>query len=1128
MSDLSKRILELSPEKQKLLLQRLQKKQEQICPQTQILKAPRKSNSFPLSFAQARLWFLDQLEYSKIAYNISQSMHLKGRLNVAALEQSFHEVVMRHEILRTTFATVNGQLVQAIASSPNFTISVIDLTELPDIHTSQVQYLATKESKQPFDLTKGPLLRVKLLKLSETEYVLLLVMHHIVSDAKSCGIFVQEIAVLYEAFLAGKVSPLPDLSIQYIDFAYWQRQWLQQSELKEQLAYWKQQLANLPPALALPTDKPRPAVQSFAGATTCFHLSLSLSRKLHKLSQAEGVSLFMTLLAAFQTLLYRYTTQEDICIGLPIDNRERREIEKLIGCFINTLVLRTDLSGHPSFRELLSRTREVALGAYAHQDLPFEKLVEELQPERNLSYSPLFRVMFVLWSTPMPVLKLPGLSVSPLEINSGTARFDLTLALAETQQGLNGSIEYNTDIFYADTITRMVGHFQTLLESIVANPDQQLLDLPILTEIERHQLLVEWNSTQTNYPQDRCIHRMFEAQVELTPDAIAVIFEDEQLTYRVLNQRANQLAHYLQVLGVGPEILVGICIERSVEMVVGLLGILKAGGAYVPVDPTYPQTRLSFILSDSQVSVLLTTENLVVQLPEQKARVLCLDSQNSIITLESEENPVSNVHASNLAYVIYTSGSTGKPKGTMNTHRGISNRLRWMQDVYQLTAGDRILQKTPFSFDVSVWEFFCPLLTAGCLVVAQPGGHQDSAYLIRLIVQHNISILHFVPSMLQVFLQEQGLEHCSCLRKVICSGEVLPFKLQEQFFTRLKCELYNLYGPTEAAIDVTYWQCESGNHRKIVPIGRPIANTQIYILNAHLQPVSTGTSGEIYIGGISLARGYLTHPILTAEKFIPNPFSNEPGARLYKTGDLARYLSDGNIEYLGRLDHQVKIRGFRIELGEIEAVLSQHSEVQQTVVIDQEDHSSNKRLVAYIVPQPGTTPAVSNIRHFLQEKLPKYMLPSAFVMLEALPLTSNGKIDRQQLPQPEKLAPELATTYVAPQSPEEKMIATVWQAVLNVEKVGIYDNFFDLGGHSLLVVQVHSKLQEVFNKHISIVDLFTYPTISFLARYLSQEYSEQPNVEHNGKSISEILCERPDPHKALKQQRQRRKLGVIK
>ncbi len=981
--------------------------------------------------------------------------------------------------------------------------------------------------------------------------MLVLVMHHIVTDGWSTQILIEEVGAFYQALahiahtahtenamIGGNgthsaattlssatsqpvLSVLPALPIQYADYAAWQRQWLQGPLLQAQLDYWRQQLlgsSSSPLApLQLPTDRPRPPVQTYRGAKEWLHLPKRLKDRVAQVSRQEGVTVFMTLLAAYQTLLYRYTSgqsegrahgadKEQISVGTAVANRNRGELEGLIGLFVNTLVMRTDLSGNPTYRELLKRVKEVTVGAYSHQELPFEKLVAELQPQRDLSHNPLFQVMFDFQHDHIhPIRANDGsrsLTLKPVPVESGVAKFDLTLYITESEQELLASFEYNTDLFDAATIARMAGHFQVLLEGIVADPGKRISDLPLLTQDEQEQMVMEWNATHRDYPTGKCLHHLFEAQVERTPDAVAVSFEGEQLTYRELNSRANQVAHYLMRLGVGPEKLVGICMERSVGMVVGVMGVLKAGGAYVPLDPAYPQERIAFMLQDSQAQVLITQRSLVGTLPvsESEVQVVCLDgeAEREGVEAEKEGNPQSEVSDQNLAYVIYTSGSTGIPKGAMNTHNGICNRLIWMQEAYRLTGADRVLQKTPFSFDVSVWEFFWPLITGAHLVVAQPEGHKDSAYLAQLIAEQEITTLHFVPSMLQVFLQEPGLEMLRCLRRVICSGEALPFNLQQRFFYRLDAELHNLYGPTEAAVDVTFWACERDADSQVVPIGRPIANTQIYVLDRYLQPVPVGVTGELYIGGVGLARGYLSRPALTAEKFIPSPFSAEPGARLYRTGDLARFASDGRIEYLGRTDDQVKIRGNRVELGEIEAILGQHSGVHEAVVVARKDVPGDERLVAYLVCSPqvqNDVPAVGEIRAFLRERVPDYMVPSHFVVLEALPLSPNGKVDRRALPAPptSRMAPE--SGYVAPVTRLERSLADVWKEVLHIEKVGVHDSFFDIGGHSLLMAQVRGRLQEVLGRDVPMLDLFKYPTISSLAKYLSQGQSEPPSFQ---------------------------------
>jgi amino acid adenylation domain-containing protein/non-ribosomal peptide synthase protein (TIGR01720 family) len=1037
---------------------------------------------FPASFGQKRLWFLDQLEPGSPFYNLPFAIRLSGDLNLVVLEQSFQIIIERHEALRTILTTVEGEPVQAIAPHVKLTISVVNLQNLPeDEREIQAQKLATEEARCPFVLSEFPLLRLKLIRLGEQEHILLLTIHHAIFDGWSIGILLKELAAIYTNLCNGQPAALPDLPLQYADYSVWQQEWLHKEVLKKQLAYWKQQLNGIS-TLELPTDRPRSALQTFEGKTYTWQISPDLTTALETFSQKSGVTLFMTLLTAFNALLYRYTGQDDIVVGSAIANRNWAESEGIIGLFVNTLALRTQINDNPSFSELLTQVRDMTLAAYAHQDLPFEKLVEELQPERDLSRNPLFQVWFALHNLPIPTLQLGDLTLTPIEVERGTTQFDLSLHIYISEQGLTGAIEYSTELFKSATITHMVEHFHTLLYGIVANPQAKVSELPLLTSSEKHQLLIEWNDTQINWKQNLYVHQLIELQVQTTPDAIAIVFEQQQLTYQELNQRSNQIAHYLQKLGVKPDVLVGICVERSLEMVVGLLGIIKAGGAYVPLDPDYPTQRLAFMLEDAQVPILLTQQSLISYLPKHHAQVICLDTDwQQISSYESTKNPYSPLQNTNLAYVIYTSGSTGQPKGAMNTHQGICNRLLWMQDTYKLTVADRVLQKTPFSFDVSVWEFFWTLITGACLVMAQPGGHRDSSYLLKLIQQQQITILHFVPSMLQVFLNEAGLEQCQHLKLVICSGEALPFELQEKFFAHCQnVELHNLYGPTEAAIDVTFWQCQQSTQEKVVPIGRPIANTQIYLLDQQLQPVPIGVPGELHIGGVGLARGYLNRPQLTNEKFIPNPFSNQPGARLYKTGDLARYLSNGEIEYLGRIDHQVKLRGFRIELQEVEAVLACYSEVQETAVVVREDEPGKKRLVAYIVPVRKSTVSTSKLRQFVKDKLPNYMVPSVFVILDALPLTPNGKLDRRSLPVPDTNRPELEETFVAAQNTVEAKLVQILSEVLGVKYVGIYDNFFELGGDSILSIQVVAQANQQ-GLQLTPKQIFQHQTIAELA-----------------------------------------------
>ncbi|MEN8218026.1 MAG: amino acid adenylation domain-containing protein [Pseudomonadota bacterium] len=1049
----------------------------------------------PLSFAQQRLWFLDQLEGENVIYNLSTALCLEGPLHRAALEQSLQEIVQRHESLRSCF---NGTPL-AQFSSNTYKLSEIDLQKLPQKERlKKVQQLANQEAQRPFDLSKGPLFRTSLLQLGPESHILVLTMHHIISDGWSKGIFNRELSTLYTAFSQGQPSPLAPLPIQYADFAHWQRQWLTGKILEKQLDYWKQQLAGAPALLELPTDHPRPAIQRYQGQTESLQFSPDLTSQLKTLSQQFGTSLFMTLLSAFATLLSRYSGQNDIVIGTPIANRTHHQIEPLIGFFVNTLVLRLDLSGHPRFDELLKRVRRVALEAYAHQDLPFEQLVEELKPERTLSHTPLFQVMFVLQNAPMEHLELPGLTLTALELESVIAKFDLTLSLEETADRLEGTLEYNTDLFERATIKRMMGHFQTLLEGISSQQATQAL----LTEAEYEQLRA-WNDTATDYPQDQCIHQLFEEQVERSPDAIAVVFEDQHLSYAALNQKANQLAHHLQTLGVKPEVLVALCVERSIDMVIGLLGILKAGGAYLPLEPTYPVARLAFMLENAKV--LITTDNLVERLPAHQKAIVCLDA-----TFGSDDNPKSGVKPTNLAYVMYTSGSTGQPKGVNIIHRGVV-RLVKETNYVNLTADEVFLQLAPLSFDASTFEIWGSLLNGAKLILMPP--HTPSLKdLGRVIGQHQVTTLWLTAGLFHLMVEER-LEDLRSVRQLLAGGDVLSVPHVRKVLGGLKdCQLINGYGPTE---NTTFTCCCSITESQIgtsVPIGRPIANTQVYILDALLQPVPVGVPGELYIGGAGLARGYLNSHDLTAEKFIPNPFSDDPDVRLYKTGDLARYLPDGNIEFMGRFDNQVKIRGFRIELGEIEAVLAQLPAVQENVVIVHEDSSQDKRLVAYLV-LGKSEPAIETIRSFLKERLPDYMIPNAFVPIEAMPLTPNGKIDSSALPAPDTVRLPRDGAFVPPRTLIEERLACIWVEILGIEsfqlgpsQINIHDNFFELGGHSLAAARLISRVREVFLVQLPIRRLFEFPTIAELAKCIETERILSPQ---ESKQWSYIVPIRP-------------------
>ncbi|WP_437667767.1 amino acid adenylation domain-containing protein [Sorangium sp. So ce1182] len=1068
-------------------LRRIPADAEQTAPAPPIEKAPRKGE-LPLSFAQQRLWFLDRLEPASAFYNVPAVVRLSGRLDVDALARSLQEIVRRHEALRTVFpTTLAGEAHQAIASALEVPFPIVDLQAFAEpALEAEVRRRAEEEGQEPFDLAKGPLLRTTLLRLGEQEHVLVLTMHHIVSDGWSMGVLVRELGALYEAFARGLPSPLPALPIQYADYAVWQRAWLSGEVLEAQLAYWKKQLSGAPPALELPTDRPRPAVHTYRGAVLPVALPRELSTALAALSRREGVTLFMTLLAAFQVLLHRYTGQDDIVVGSPIAGRTHPQTEGLIGFFVNTLVLRTDLSRQPTVRELLGRVREVTLGAYAHQEVPFEKLVEELSPARDLSRTPLFQVLFSLQNAPMPALVLGDVKLAPVEVEQTTAKFELTLSFGETEEGLRGALEYNTDLFDAATIERMAGHYRTLLEGLVAEPGRRVSELSLLTEAERQKLLVTWNATEAEYPRDTCIHGLFEAQVEETPDAVAVVYEGQKLTYRELNARANQLAHHLRRLGVGPEVLVGLCVERSLEMVVGLLGILKAGGAYLPLDPAYPAERLAFMLEDAAVPVLLTQDRVANALPVTSCMMLCLDTDWEPIAGERQDNPASGALPDHLAYVIYTSGSTGTPKGVMIPHRGLVNYLWWCARAYDVAGGQGAPVHSSLSFDLTITGLFSPLLVGRPVVLMPEQGGVEA--LVEVLEGHeDFSLVKITPAHLELLQRLLPRERAAGrARALIIGGEALSWEALAFFQTHAPAtRLVNEYGPTETVVGCCVYEAPAdGGKTGPVPIGRPIANTQLYVLDAHRQPVPIGVPGELYIGGAGVARGYLNRPELTAERFIEDPFRAEPGARLYKTGDLCRWLPDGTLEYLGRLDHQVKVRGFRIELGEIESVLVQHPSVREAVVVAREDAPGDKRLVAYVVAREAPLPAVSELRSYVQSKLPEYMVPAAFVELSALPLTANGKVDRKALPAPDQAQTEQGSTFVAPRTPVEEVLAGIWAEVLHLERVSVLDSFFDLGGHSLLATQVLGRLRPVFGVDVSLRALFDAPTVAGLATHV--------------------------------------------
>ncbi|EPO4287112.1 non-ribosomal peptide synthase/polyketide synthase [Pseudomonas aeruginosa] len=1028
-----------------------------------------------LSYAQQRMWFLWHLEPQSGAYNLPSAVRLNGPLDRQALERAFASLVQRHETLRTVFPRgADDSLAQAPLQRP-LEVAFEDCSGLPEAEQeARLREEAQRESLQPFDLCEGPLLRVRLIRLGEERHVLLLTLHHIVSDGWSMNVLIEEFSRFYSAYATGAEPGLPALPIQYADYALWQRSWLEAGEQERQLEYWRGKLGERHPVLELPTDHPRPAVPSYRGSRYEFSIEPALAEALRGTARRQGLTLFMLLLGGFNILLQRYSGQTDLRVGVPIANRNRAEVEGLIGLFVNTQVLRSVFDGRTSVATLLAGLKDTVLGAQAHQDLPFERLVEAFKVERSLSHSPLFQVMYnhqPLVADIEALDSVAGLSFGQLDWKSRTTQFDLSLDTYEKGGRLYAALTYATDLFEARTVERMARHWQNLLRGMLENPQASVDSLPMLDAEERGQLLEGWNATAAEYPLQRGVHRLFEEQVERTPTAPALAFGEERLDYAELNRRANRLAHALIERGVGADRLVGVAMERSIEMVVALMAILKAGGAYVPVDPEYPEERQAYMLEDSGVQLLLSQSHLKLPLAQGVQRI-DLDQADAWLENHAENNPGVELNGENLAYVIYTSGSTGKPKGAGNRHSALSNRLCWMQQAYGLGVGDTVLQKTPFSFDVSVWEFFWPLMSGARLVVAAPGDHRDPAKLVELINREGVDTLHFVPSMLQAFLQDEDVASCTSLKRIVCSGEALPADAQQQVFAKLpQAGLYNLYGPTEAAIDVTHWTCmEEG--KDAVPIGRPIANLACYILDGNLEPVPVGVLGELYLAGRGLARGYHQRPGLTAERFVASPFV--AGERMYRTGDLARYRADGVIEYAGRIDHQVKLRGLRIELGEIEARLLEHPWVREAAVLAVD----GRQLVGYVVLESEGGDWREALAAHLATSLPEYMVPAQWLALERMPLSPNGKLDRKALPAPEVSVAQAG--YSAPRNAVERTLAEIWQDLLGVERVGLDDNFFSLGGDSIVSIQVVSRARQA-GLQLSPRDLFQHQNIRSLA-----------------------------------------------
>ncbi|MBZ4423315.1 non-ribosomal peptide synthetase, partial [Myxococcus sp. RHSTA-1-4] len=1069
MSDIKKKIAALSPEKRAQLAKQLQQKAARNAPPAPARRA-RGEGPPPLSYAQQRLWFLEQLEPGTSAYNIPMALRLEGALDVTALERALTELVRRHEALRTTFRDEGGTPVQVIHPPAPVPLPVVDVSGGEDAEARALR-LAAEESARPFDLATGPLMRAVLLKLGDTRHLLVLTMHHIISDGWSVGVMVREVGVLYPAFRAGQPSPLPELPMQYGDYAAWQREWLQGETLETQLQWWKQQLAGAS-ELELPTDFPRPRHSRHMGGHAELRLPRELSQALAELCRREGATPFMALLAAFQLVLGRYSGQDDIVVGSPTAGRESAEVEGLVGFFLNTLLVRTRLSGDPTVRELLGRVRQGALDAFAHQHVPFE----HLQPAQG-GRGQLFRIMFLMQNLGRTELALPGLTVRTVEVGEQAAKFDLTLAFTEEPEGFRGALEYDAELFEPATAERLLKHLHHAIAAMVARPEARLSRVSLLGADERHRLLVEWSGPRADFPDGTTVDALIREQARRAPDAVAAVVDGQRLTYSELESRAWGLARRLRREGVGTESIVGLCVERSLELVVGLVGILHAGGAYLPLDPSLPRERLAFMLEDSGARVLVTQQPLLARFPRPPERVLLLDAEREALDAEGVEPVDSGATARGAAYVIYTSGSTGQPKGVLVEHRGVCNLVAHEARAYEVGPGTRMLQFANLGFDISVEEIFTTLCAGGTLYLAPLERLMPGEPLHTFLREQAITAVSLTPAALAV-TEASGLP---ALRTVISGGEACSADLVVRWSPGRR--FLNTYGPTEGTVVATLTACEPDT--RAPSIGRPLANVEAYVLDAGMEPVPVGVPGELYLGGVGVARGYLGRPALTAERFVPHPFSREPGARLYRTGDRVKWRASGELDFLGRVDTQVKVRGFRIELGEVEAALAGHPAVREAVVVVREDGPTGRKLVGYAVPAPGQALEVEALRQFLRERLPEYMVPTALVRLDALPLTANGKVDRKALPAPDASA-EARRDFVAPRTPTEQVLAEQWARLLGVARVGIHDGFFELGGHSLVATQAVARMRGHFGVDLPLRVLFETSSLEELARKVDE------------------------------------------
>ena len=1072
MSTTYAEIAHLDPAQKRALLEQL------------LREKSRRPKLFPLSFAQQRLWFLDKLQPNSAAYNVPTVVRLSGPIELDPFKKGLDLVVERHESLRTTFEGNDESPAQRINAASSVNLQVIDLTSVPENDRAECDRVVSEQIRKPFDLGKDLMIRATLIRRAPEEHILVLVTHHVASDEWSLRILFREWAAYYTALRDGSDAVLPELPIQYADFAQWQRDWLQSDDYKSQLEYWAKQLQSAP-VLQLPTDRPRPASQTFNGALFGRVIPKELVDRVKTFSRQERCTLFMTLLSAFKILLNRYTQQQDIIVGCPIAGRNRLETEPLVGFFVNTLAVRTSLADDPSFRGLLKMVREKTLGAYANQDMPFDKLVEELHPQRSSTHMPFVQVVFSLNNEFVEEQIFPGVSSEEIEVDTMTSKFDLTVIAKDTPHGLNTVIEYNTDLFDEARISRLLCHFERLLESLLAKPDQPISRLEMLTAGEREQLLNDWNATTRDYPRDGTVHQLFEAQAARTPNAVALQYGGKAIAYGELNERANWIAHYLLSHGVRENGLVGVYMERSIEMVAAFLGVLKAGAAYVPLDLSYPKERLEFMALDAKMPVILTQESLRSNLPASSAQILALDTEWKTIQEFPGTAPANEATADSLAYVIYTSGSTGKPKGVSVPHRGIT-RLVLNTDYVSLSAKDRIAQASNASFDAATFEIWGALLNGACAIGIEKEVALSPSDFVSTLRDEKITTLFLTTALFNQLAREVPGAFSS-LTNVLFGGEAVdPKWVRAVIETDAPKRLLHVYGPTENTTFSTWYLVKEVKDDGVVPIGKPIANSTLFILGPEMQPVPVGVPGEIYVGGDGLAHGYWQRPELTLEKFVEHPCSTVAGAKLYRTGDLGRYDEGGNVEFIGRVDHQIKLRGFRIELGEIDALLGRHPQISNSVTMLREDVPGDKRLVAYVIGKNGD-PSIRELKTYLKQQLPEYMVPSAFVVMKEFPLTPNEKVDRKALPAPEQNRPALDRTFLAPRDATEQQLTKIWEKVLGVQPIGVADNFFDLGGHSLLAVRVFSQIEKTLGKKLPLATLFRAPTIEEIARVIRED-----------------------------------------